>query len=237
MVQRYKLVCECGEEHPVEISQAGRTITCTCGKKLPIPSMLKMKRLPGWETEGAASSAPESEPAPVAEPASAPVSAPVPRRRSRVPAKRKGLLIAGVIGVILFSVLLIRALCNPPKPINVLQIQRYYMDNGKVIARDSNPIAETDAYFFITRDNLIITDGTIDRFTPFYAMEYFDYLKTGLDLSDNFYDKYDSLYAGWKLTIALDGFLVLLSLAAGIFSFFIRGGKTVGIQRGSAWKS
>ena len=49
MSQRYRLTCQCGKEYPVEASQAGRTIECTCGVRLNIPSMLKIKRLPLWD--------------------------------------------------------------------------------------------------------------------------------------------------------------------------------------------
>ena len=257
MSQRFKLTCPCGAEHPVELSQAGRSVECACGRRLAIPSMLKMKRLPLWGQEPAAAP-PAAEPEPAAEPAqaaaassaNAAVPAPQPpagiaaaaaakpKKRVPLPAARKGLLLAGILGFLLFSALLVRSALTPPQLIDVLNIQRYYLDKGKVIQRDSNPIEASDAYFFITKDGYIVNDSAIDRMTPVYSVEYFDYLKTGLNLSDNFYDKYDSLIVRHRLTMIFFGILAGISLAAAAVPLFLPNEqKTVGAARGSDWKS
>lgn len=245
MSQRYKLECQCGAEHPVETSQAGREITCSCGRTLAIPSMLKMKRLPAWEADETVSeraavsdtAEPKESVKPAAETVQA-VQAP-PKKHASNRSKRTGLVIAGVIGAVFFGILLIRSAANPPKPIDVLRIQRFYLDKGKVIRRDSNPIDPSDAYFFVTPStpSFVIDADTIDNMTQSYAYEYFDYLKTGLDFSDNFYDKYDSLIIRRRLTMVLYGFLTVLSLVTAAIAFLLPGGrKTVGAARGSEWK-
>ena len=258
MSQRFKLTCQCGVEYPVELSQAGRSIECACGRRLAIPSMLKIRRLPSWGQEVPADPAAavsetdalpaETVPAPSGGEAAsalplppaegAALSGAEPKKRAKFPAARKGLLIAGILGFLFFSALLVRAVLNPPELIDVLNIQRFYLDKGKVIQRDSNPIEESDAYFFITKDNYIVNDSVIDLMTPVYSVEYFDYLKTGLNLSDNFYDKYDSLKIRHRLTMAFFVILAGISLAAAAVPLFLPNEqKTVGAARGSDWKS
>ena len=258
MSQRFKLTCPCGIEHPVELSQAGRSVECACGRRLAIPSMLKMKRLPPWGQEDVAGR-PAAVPEPGAEPPEtvqvpaaegtvpaapqppaegASLSGAEPKKRVKFPAARKGLLIAGILGFLFFSALLVRTVFNPPELIDVLNIQRFYLDKGKVIQRDSNPIEGSDAYFFITKDGYIVNDSVIDRMTPVYSVEYFDYLKTGLNLSDNFYDKYDSLIVRHRLMMIFFGVLAGISLAAAAVPLFLPNvQKTVGAARGSDWKS
>ena len=250
MSQRYRLTCRCGKEYPIETSQAGRVIECACGERLAVPSMLKIKRLPLWGEEPSAASA-EGNAAPRAEePAAAdasdnaaPTEASSPRTASaapkaKFPAARKGLTIAGALGFLFFAALLLHKGFNPPQPIDVLNIQRFYVDNGKLIQRDSNPIEKSDAYFFVTKDNYVVNDPAIDLMTPAYAVEYFDYLKTGLNLSDNFYDKYDSLIVRRRITMVFLAILAGLSLVAAVVPLFLsKEQKTVGAARGSDWKS
>ena len=253
MSQRYRLTCQCGKEYPVEASQAGRTIECTCGVRLNIPSMLKIKRLPLWDGEPAAEPDPsaekESSAAPIpedsaplesahSEPPAAARSKTPAARKLKLPAARKGLAVVGTFGLLLFSALFVKTLCSTPKPIDVLNIQRFYVSDGKVIQRDSNPIEPSDAYFFVTKDNYVVNDSTIDLMTPVYSVEYFDYLKTGLNLSDNFYDKYDSLIVRRRIMMVFYAILAGLSLIAAVVPLFLsKEQKTVGAARGSDWKS
>ena len=244
MSQRYKLTCRCGKEYPVEASQAGRVIRCACGSRLSIPSMIKVKRLPLWADAPSAGSPPEAAEEPAAAPekdapaAPAPLPAAPEPRRAKLPAARKGLTVVGSLAFVLFTALFFYLLFSPPRPIDVLNIQRFYVDHGKVIQRDSNPIEASDAYFFVTKDNYVVNDSTIDLMTPAYAVEYFDYLKTGLNLSDNYYDKYDSLIVRRRITMVFFAVLAGLSLTAAVIPFFLsKERKTVGAARGSDWKS
>ena len=289
----YQLTCPCGKTHPVETTQAGRSIPCPCGRTLSVPSMMKIKRLPFWPEEtspqadgsetvvsatggnsaAAAVPARESTPASPQNPqpalskadgvsatrmnpsaaaeektgssAAAPpispnsaVSPADPARKSSFFAPRKGIMIVGSVMALLFAALLIRSVTTPPQPIDVLRIQRFYLQGEKVIQRDSSPIEPSDAFFFVTADNHVVNDWMIDHFAPFYAYEYFDYLKNGPKLSDNFYDKLDSLSIRRRLMEIFYGVMVLASLGIASIPFFMsKRQKTVGVMRGSEWKS
>jgi hypothetical protein len=42
----YLITCECGKNVPVEIGQAGGQIVCTCGTRLDVPPLRKLRHLP-----------------------------------------------------------------------------------------------------------------------------------------------------------------------------------------------
>ena len=46
MAVQYLLPCDCGNQTPVDASQAGSTILCSCGKKLDVPSLRAIRDLP-----------------------------------------------------------------------------------------------------------------------------------------------------------------------------------------------
>lgn len=46
MTTKYLLACTCGQSLPVELNQAGRSITCNCGKTVEVPSMRLLRQLP-----------------------------------------------------------------------------------------------------------------------------------------------------------------------------------------------
>lgn len=46
MATRYLLPCTCGKTTPVEVSQAGETLTCACGNALKVPTLRGLKELP-----------------------------------------------------------------------------------------------------------------------------------------------------------------------------------------------
>ncbi len=45
MKTKYLLSCSCGRKHPVEATQAGQTLRCTCGEELTVPTMQRLRRL------------------------------------------------------------------------------------------------------------------------------------------------------------------------------------------------
>ncbi len=51
MAQKYLLSCSCGREIPVEVSQAGETVTCACGAAVEVPSMREIRALPPDDSE------------------------------------------------------------------------------------------------------------------------------------------------------------------------------------------
>jgi len=42
---RYLLPCPCGRKNPVDIAQSGQSIQCECGRRLDVPTMLKIRSL------------------------------------------------------------------------------------------------------------------------------------------------------------------------------------------------
>lgn len=82
-----------------------------------------------------------------------------------------------------------------------------------------------------------INDWAIDQMTPFMAYEYFDLLKNGPALSDNFYENLEALKTQYRLKSGLYGVLLLLSLAVCAVPWFMpKQAATVGAARGSEWK-
>jgi hypothetical protein len=46
MSDRYLLPCDCGKSVAIELSQAGQTVSCSCGKQLAVPAMRLIRQLP-----------------------------------------------------------------------------------------------------------------------------------------------------------------------------------------------
>ena len=46
MSNNYLLPCDCGNSVPIGVSQAGQQVTCTCGRKLDVPSLRAIRQLP-----------------------------------------------------------------------------------------------------------------------------------------------------------------------------------------------
>lgn len=51
---KYKLPCSCGQTIPVEVSQAGQTVRCSCGANVEVPAMRLIRSLPVVEAVGPA---------------------------------------------------------------------------------------------------------------------------------------------------------------------------------------
>lgn len=45
MTQQFLLPCKCGEAIPITIAQAGRTLACTCGEELRVPTLAGIRQL------------------------------------------------------------------------------------------------------------------------------------------------------------------------------------------------
>ncbi len=46
---KYLLPCSCGQSTAIEVSQAGQSVRCTCGKTLDVPTMRLIRQLPPAE--------------------------------------------------------------------------------------------------------------------------------------------------------------------------------------------
>lgn len=60
MTTKYLVPCSCGVKHPVELTQAGQTLQCPCGRPVAIPTMQQLRRLERQEHTGRVSSSPKS---------------------------------------------------------------------------------------------------------------------------------------------------------------------------------
>jgi hypothetical protein len=45
MVQQYLLPCDCGRANPVTVAQAGRTVSCGCGRDQIVPKLAVLRQL------------------------------------------------------------------------------------------------------------------------------------------------------------------------------------------------
>lgn len=45
MAQQYLLPCECGKANPVTVAQAGRTLSCDCGREQKVPTLAGLRQL------------------------------------------------------------------------------------------------------------------------------------------------------------------------------------------------
>ena len=249
---RYKLLCEsCGRYYPVETRQAGGTITCECGAVLSIPTMLKMKRLPEWdeEKEGEATEANAEEKTLEEKDATADASgngssAEPSAPKKKLSAKRRGLFcFCGL--VLILSLFVVGRNIKTPDPTAVFYKETVYsLGDGRMIKRDSTPITMQDYGFYFSTDfsdpartTYLVNDGFIDGLPPFQSILFFDYVRE-LNMSDNFYDKYDSLIVRRRITMVFLAILAGLSLVAAVVPLFLsKEQKTVGAARGSDWKS
>lgn len=253
MATKHILTCECGKEHPVETFQAGQTLLCECGKTLKIPSMLHIKKLPLLE---------ESAPVePVAERVSSETASsaaePKKNKSSKVWAKtnplvssllalsetRLGIFIVGVALFLLFGFLLVRTASRFPVPTQVFQKQRDFIQDGSIVHRDSIPVSPDDFAFYIDDQSepgkwLLINDYYIDeRMGPYMLCDYFNRLKNGPRLSDNFYENYDILKANYWMKVTLYGVLLVFSAVLCFLPWVLpKKQVTVGVMRGAEWK-
>lgn len=247
MSVQYELACQCGKKYPVETSQAGRTIVCQCGAKLTVPTMSKIKRLPLWQDETAVdvpTSVPDDAQKAERRPDVAKAStAATPSRSSffrQIAPDRLGLFIVGGLVLIVATFFACRNV-RKPNPLDVFYEQVYYKNDDKTILRDSSPLEFEDAqFYFLTeptnRQTYLVDDKLVDGMSLFYSYRYFDYVKN-LDLSDNFYDKYEALKSRRVIALVVSVAAGFVGLIVALLALFLpKSHKQVGAIRGSDWR-
>ena len=215
MSQKYLLPCSCGQDVPVETSQAGGNLLCRCGLSVQVPTLLKIKKLPlAGETPDQSSAAVD-----------APPVSPTGTRSNR------SMFWIGLVLTVVAGLYCVYAvLFTFPKPQDVLKKQRVYHFAGKVAVQDSTPLPIEDVNF------LTITDEIIDLFNSVHAMGYWQLVKDGPAMSMNFRENYETRQDRYYLHCAGAGILVLLASSLLISSFFLGRAKTIGTRRGAEWK-
>ncbi|MDO5308857.1 MAG: hypothetical protein Q4G03_05125 [Planctomycetia bacterium] len=259
---RYRLVCpKCQTAHPVEVGQAGGTVSCQCGEKIAIPTMLKIKRLEPWDDQDASDS-PEQAPKGQSNASTDAQShdgastekknaksdgsakTDVTKKTKKGSGKRGGVIIVCSI-LLLGSLTMCIGRLQPTNPRAVFYKQtNYSLDGDKRIRRDSTPITPMDYGFYYFTDlsnpqrplTYYIDDNLIDNMSLFAAYNFFEYCRE-LDLSDNFYENYQMIKTKRLLSAIAYGVVALLSLCGLLFGIFHKEStKQVGTMRGSEWR-
>lgn len=257
MSVRYELACQCGRKFPVETSQAGQELSCECGATLKIPTMMKIKRLPVWsegdgeptdaKADGAFDSTANQESAPTDakenvanETNDGGVQTQNVAKRGGLSSRRLGMFLVGGAILVVSAFFFCRDL-KAPNPLDVFYKRQVFAADGKAIRRDSSPIEQSDVnFYFLYEPSLqatyLVDDNIIDSMSVFYAYRYLECVRD-VNLSDNFYDNYESLKI--RRTIRLVGFGVAaaLGLAIAFLALFLpEKQKQVGRMRGSDWR-
>ena len=125
----YKLPCSCGSFVPVETNQAGRPVQCQCGNSLQVPSLSQIKNLEPFSEQGSLKTQKKS------------VS---PKSPSRWIQAKHICLIVGFVFFVVMGLLFVRGVMHYPKLHDVCTMNRFYVHDGKVIGRDTQPISHRD---------------------------------------------------------------------------------------------
>ncbi|MGL6195868.1 MAG: hypothetical protein ACRC2T_13715 [Thermoguttaceae bacterium] len=242
MAQKYLLPCTCGESVPIETTQAGQTVTCSCGLQLQVPTLLKIKKLPEYKEQEAVSDSASNVSDSVQN--TGPVSlqsasdqkavltddehkTSVAKKPSRV---NKKVFYSGVVLTMCAIVFFLYILLGTyPKPQNVLNKQVIYTFGGKTAYQDSTPIPYSETQFFT------ITDKYVDMLSPIDSVMYWETLKRGPEMSENFKENYQALIDTYYIHTFGAAILVLLTASIIVASFFLGQNKTVGTRKGSQW--
>lgn len=227
VAQKYLLPCSCGQIIPVETSQAGEDVTCSCGLTVRIPTMLKIKKLPLLEDEltdypnpSHADDSPERiAPSPASTKAEA---------SSRV---HKPLLNLGLVLLVAFSLFTAYvAIFTYPKPRDVLKARVEYTFGNKTIYQNSTPIPYNEMAF------LYYPEEAIDDFYPDEMMRYWRLVNTGPAMSLNFRENFQSLVYYYYLRCFGAAVLIGIALSLIVTSFFVGKPKTVAARKGTDWR-
>ena len=232
MPNLYKYPCFCGLFIPIETHQAGCRVNCSCGQQVQVPTLSEILKLePVTEQE-----------TPKKEKTKQSTS---PTTRS-IHAKQVVLLIGTVAFLVAGSLFLYFAL-RYPKLHDVCLMQWRYIHDGKVIGRDTQPIAPRD-FRLLVDDRitppyyLIWTEETINRlpyidYHPILLVEMHDNLKGGLALSYNFNEKYEKLVFYYWARFVVFGVITMISLIILMVGVFLpKHVEDIGERGGENWE-
>ena len=188
---KYLLPCKCGLAVKIEAGQAGQTVTCSCGEKLLVPTMLQVKALPV---------APEI---------------------SRPQSEEAGMLgrTFFILGIVLLVPALCFALylfIYPPLPSDVLEKRKEFSfgTNKRMLIQDSTPIAWSEHLI------LQMTDEHVDHMMPMELFFYFRTLKEPT-FSYNFIDNYEAIKDTYRIRVTATAILFALAMLSLVASFFM----------------
>ena len=205
---KYLLPCSCGESIPLDITQAGQTVTCRCGAAQQAPSLLNIKKLQIAEGDSPSSSA-----------------------RSSTFNAQLFFRSLGCFVLIPSLVFLFWALSTAPSPPDVLKKRIRLSYGGNVVWQDSTPISPQERGILLTHPE------DIDDMPPFWVFGHFRTLKSGPMLSPNFQENYKMLKDAHRIRVSAGSIGTALGLfCLGISPFMPKRTKSVGVRKGSEWK-
>jgi ribosomal protein S27E len=203
----YKFPCSCGSYQAIEVSQAGSEIKCSdCGAVRVTPTMLKIKQLEEITDNSN-------------------------QHKEETGTIRRGFFWFGLILFIpSFIALNFYTFFGYPHPRDVSKKVVFLTYGDTTLYQDSTPIPQHEHITLWT------TDEHIDEMLPFDLFRYFEILKMGSNFSYNFQINYQELKYVYYTRVVFFSFLVILSAASFIASFFMpKKGVIIDGWSGSEW--
>ena len=234
MPNLYMLTCSCGLSIPVETNQAGRTLDCPCGQQLQVPSLSGILKLDPMPDQEIGKNEKIRQPKPVA---------------SRSIRTNHVVMVIGVVTFVITSLIFFLGARKYPQLHDVCIMQRRFMHGDKVVGRDTLPISPRDFRllvderllpsqygFLIWSEDAICKTSFID-YRPIVFIEMHDNFKGGLELSYNFYEKYDKLVFYYWARFVVFGVLAIVSLIVLIVGIFLpKQVEEIGERGGESWE-
>jgi len=230
----YKFACSCGLFYPVETNQAGRSIDCSCGQHLLVPSLsgiLKLDPMPEQE---------------VRKNEIVRQSKPVVSRSIRT---KQVVMVVGAVAFVIAGLLFVLGARKYPRLHDVCIMQRHYVHGDKVVGRDSLPISPRDFRLLVDERILppkfglliwsedVISKTSFIDYHPLVFIEMHDNFKGGPELSYNFYEKYDKLVFNYWAKFVVFGVLAIVSLVVLIVGIYLpKHVDEIGERGGENWE-
>jgi len=166
----------------------------------------------------------------------------------RIPIRTKHLVIGiGMVTSLIFGLIFIVSVRAYPKLYDVCTMSRYYVHDGKVIGRDTQPISQRDfrllvderivpGQYVVLSESMINQNPFYDQY-PLYLIELHDNLKGNLALSYNFHEKYDQLVFYYWARFIVFAFLIGISLLILITGLLMsKHTEDIGERGGETWE-
>jgi len=158
-------------------------------------------------------------------------------------------LVIGALAFVIFSLIFVLGARKYPQLHDVCIMQRHFVHDGKVIGRDTLPISSRDFRLLVDErllpsqlgllvwtEDVIAKTSFID-YRPLVFIEMHDNFKGGLELSFNFYEKYDKLVFYYWARFVVFGVLTVVSLIVLVVGIFLpKHIEDIGERGGESWE-
>lgn len=138
--------------------------------------------------------------------------------------------IVAVLGWVILvpsCVFLIYLLFNKPIPADTAWMQRRFTAGGRDVWRDSYPLSARDIDLLIGYDpyqgkHVTLSPEFFDRTDPFHLWYYYNRLKLGPELSDNFYEKFERLQLMHQIKLGVAGIGIFVASVLLILGYCLK---------------